>query len=751
MTSLRRLFLPVPLAAWALFAQSPAVPARPAPPSAGAAALPASPAQVFGFRSFARQAALDREFLAVPDPALARHHLQVLTAVPHWASSPEDYATAVYVADQFKAAGLETRIVPYSVLIPRPVALQVEAFDSSGTKILSGLTPESPQSRDPRILPPFSSGSASGDLTAPVVYANYGRREDFDRLARVGIGVKGKIVLIRYGQIFRGTKIFLAEQAGAAGVLLFTDPADASLPDVQAYPDGPNPPETAVQRGSVQFLSIYPGDPTTPGVASVPSLPAPDRIPVNKLQYDLPSIPSQPISALDAVPILRALAGPQVPDSWQGSAIGSPYHIGSPELPVTVHMHVAFDTRLRTIWDVIGRIPGIADPGELVVVGNHRDAWVYGAVDPSSATASLLETVQGLGVLRAHGWRPRRTIVIASWDAEEQGLIGSTEWVEQHMDELRHAVAYFNIDMAASGPNFVSAAVPSLHRFLREIAAEVPASSGNGSVLDQWLAQQTGSAGGSPSASPATAKVAQQGPSAAAANAPADQTGLAAPRRASVPRFGDLGSGSDYSPFLDHAGVPSTDIGSDGPFGVYHSIFDNFDWYARFVDPDFSLAVQQARILGLEALHMADADVLPTDELAYARSIRSYIEQARKRAASRGLSADFSPALSAADSFLAAANTAHNLQLAPPLEPGRLNGALIASEHSLLIPEGLPQRPWYRHAIYAPGLLTGYSPEVLPGINDAIDAGDASRLQAQLAALTDALHRADDALASASR
>lgn len=674
---------------------------------------------------------------------LAREHLKTLTAVPHWASSPEDYATAVYVAERFKTAGLETEIVPYSVLLPRPTSLLVEAFDVSGAKIFSGPGAESPQP-DPRVLPPFHSGSASGDVTAAVVYANYGRQQDYARLAQLGIDVKGKIVLVRYGQIFRGTKVYLAQQAGAAGVLIFTDPVDSSAAGASAYPDGPNPPPTAVQRGSVQFLPIYPGDPTTPGIASTPTLPEADRIPRNKLQYDLPSIPSQPLSAADAVPILRALSGAAAPPNWQGSALGSPYHLGSTEAPVTVHMRLAFDVRLHTIWDVIGRIPGTVERDQLVIAGNHRDAWVYGAADPASGTAAMLETVHGLGVLLRSGWRPRRTVIVASWDGEEEGLIGSTEWVEQHMAELGHAVAYFNVDVAASGPAFVSAAVPSLRRFVREIAAEVPSATGAGSVLDMWIAQQS-SAGISISETPSV--MSGKGPSATEANALGGHTQATG----ELPRFGDLGSGSDYSPFLDHAGVPATDVGSDGPFGVYHSAYDNFDWYTRFIDPRFALIVQQSRIIGLEIMHMADADVVPEDELAYADAIRSYIDQARVRAKLRGMNLDFSAALSAADAFLTAARATQDRQRDPRQNVAGVNEALIRAEHALVVPEGLPQRPWYRQAIYAPGLDTGYAPEVLPGVNDAIDARNAARAAEQLAKLAAALQLATSSLEAASR
>ena len=360
------------------------------------AALPlaAAPSHLFGFRDPRREIALDRQFLAVPSASLAREHLKTLTAAPHWASSSGDYATAVYVAERFKAAGLQTEIVPYSVLLPKPTSLSIQAFDASGAQILSGPGAESSHP-DPRALPPFSSGSASGDVTAPVVYANYGRREDFARLAQLGISVKGKIALVRYGQIYRGTKVYLAQKAGAVGVLIYTDPADSSTAGEKAYPDGPNPPPGAVQRGAVQFLTIYPGDPSTPGVASTPALRAAERIPDSKLQYDLPSIPTQPLSAADAVPILRALAGHEVPHEWQGAAVGSSYHLGSAEAPVIVHMRLAFDRRLRTIWDVIGRIPGTAEPQQWVIAGNHRDAWVYGAADPSSGTAAMLEAVHG--------------------------------------------------------------------------------------------------------------------------------------------------------------------------------------------------------------------------------------------------------------------------------------------------------------------------------------------------------------------
>jgi N-acetylated-alpha-linked acidic dipeptidase len=737
----------LPLTAFLLFlghalrlpAQEPArQPAAPAAQSDGAPATPASPgtpASVFGFRDFTRQSLLDAEFLAVPDPKLAQQHLQTLTASPHWASSPEDYATALYVEGRFKAAGLQTEIVPYRVLLNKPSSILIEAFDDTGKKILSNPTREhvdlpagSAAARfqdDPRILPGFSSSSPSGDVTAPVVYANYGRLSDFQRLASLGVSVKGRIVIVRYGENFRGVKVYIAQQYGAIGVLIYSDPEDDGSKAGQTYPDGPWRPDSAVQRGSVQFIPIYPGDPTTPGVASTPTLPESARIPLDKLQYDLPSIPVNPLSSADAAPILRALGGPGVPRDWQGG-LNFPYRLGG-DTSVTVHMRLLQDAQLRTIWDVIGKVPGASDSSQWVIMGNHRDAWVYGAADPNSGTAAMLEAVHGLGVLLHQGWKPRRTIVVASWDAEEEGLIGSTEWVEQnlaapHSTDPIHAVAYLNTDVAVSGPDFKAAAVPSLRGFLREIASEVPSPAG-GTVFQQWKKEETRKPASAPSGDPDDDSHLDPGP-----------------------HIGELGSGSDYTPFLQHEGVPSTDIGSDGPYGVYHTVYDNYDWFARFADPSFAYLQQQARILGLEVLHMADADVLPFDDQLYADQIRSYLDQAQTRARTLNLTLDFSAALAAADRFAAAAHSIHQRQLAPPRDAAALDRALSSAERALLIPEGLPRRPWYRHSIYAPGEFTGYSAVAIPGVNEAIDALDPARAQTQLAALAQALSRAATAI-----
>ena len=695
-----------------------------------------------GYRDFSSQAKWDAVFLAVPDPVLAGRHLKILTAEPHWASSPEDYKTALYVAGKFKDAGLETEIVPYRVLLNKPSKILIEAFDAQGHKLMSGPTPEHVETtedggdsfqNDPRILPAFSGGSPSGDVTAPVVYANYGTLSDFKYLVAHGVSVKGKIVLVRYGADFRGVKVYIAQQFGAAGMLIYSDPSEDGYFLGDAYPRGPYRPEFAVQRGSTQFLPIYPGDPETPGVASTPDLPDSKRIPFNKLQYDLPSIPVNPLSYGDATPILRTLAGQNSPRAWQG-ALPFAYHLGSADadLKVTVHMHLEQDYALRTIWDVIGRIPGTSrtEAGQLVIAGNHRDAWVYGAADPSSGTAAMLESVHGLGELLKQGWRPRRTIVIASWDAEEEGLIGSTEWVEQHAAQLNHAVAYFNTDVGVSGPSFNAASVPSLKPFLREVTREVSSPLG-GSVYEQWQKDQAIET----SRRHRTANSDNRPVRARTENIDDD-----------VP-VGDLGSGSDYTPFLQHVGVPSTDIGSSGAYGVYHSAFDDYTWFTRFADPTFAYEQQQARVFGLEVLHMADADVLPYDYRLYGREIASYIVFAQRRSLSlvsgnAPATLDFGPALAAANRFTAAGTAIHALETNPPADPTALNQALRAVETALLNPQGLPRRPWYKHTIYAPGEFTGYAAVVIPGVNEAIEASDDARAQTQLNCLTLALNRA---------
>jgi N-acetylated-alpha-linked acidic dipeptidase len=592
---------------------------------------------------------------------------------------------------------------------------------------MTGPTPEhvagDPYQDDPRVVMAFNGGSASGDVAGEVIYANYGSFEDFQYLDSQHIDLRGKIVLCRYGANFRGIKVYLAQQRGAAGVLIYSDPQDDGYFKGDAYPNGPWRPETAIQRGSVQFLPLYSGDAETPGVASTLDLPDSARIP--RADTNQPHIVSIPISYYDAMPILKALKGQGVPQGWQG-ALPFRYHLGAltGSGSVKVHLVSQQDYQRRIIWDVIGKIPGSTYPNDWVIVGNHRDAWVYGAADPSSGTAAMLETVHGVGALLKQGWRPSRTILFCSWDAEEEGLIGSTEWVEQHAIPLERAVAYFNTDVAVSGPDFSAAAVPSLKQFIREVTRSVPSAStsaaSGATVYDQWKNVHSNTD----------------------EHHPANSTGEA--------EIGDLGSGSDFTPFFQHVGVPSSDIGSQGPYGVYHSVFDNYAWFTQNADPHFVYLQQMARVLGLEAIRMADAPVLPYDYVSYARSISSYIEAAKHRAGAGGFGTlDFAPVLAAAGHFAAAAQKIHDRQMAPSADPTRLNLALRQAETAFISQAGLPNRPWYRHTIYAPGEYTGYAAVVLPGVNEAIDSKDQPLAAQQLAVLTQALERAAQTLESA--
>lgn len=685
-----------------------------------------------GYKDFSSQAKIDAAFLAVPSARLAGEDLKALTAAPHIAGSKEDHDTAEFVAAKFRAAGLDTTIVPYVAWMNLPKEIRVQATDADGNVLMTGPTPEhvagDRYDNDPRVTVPFNGSSPSGDVTAGVVYANYGRPEDFAALDRMGVSVKGKIVVVRYGENYRGVKVYLAQQRGAAGVLIYSDPADDGFYRGDEYPKGPYRPPTGAQRGSVEYMFLYPGDATTPGIASTPNLPVSKRIPPDKSQV-LPKIPATPLSWHDAEPILRALGGRSVPAGWQG-ALPFTYHLGGTN-SVRVHMLLKQDYAFRTIWDVIGRIRGTEDPNAWVIAGNHRDAWVYGAVDPNSGTAAMLESVRGVGDLLKGGWRPKRTIIFASWDAEEEGLIGSTEWAEAHAAELTHAVAYFNMDVGVSGPDFEASAVPSLKQFVREVTMQTPSAS-TGTVYEQWQLAQTEAHG-------------KQHNSLAFnehREGSADQQGV---------RIGDLGSGSDYTPFFQNSGVPSTDISSSGPYGVYHSVFDNYQWFVQNADPSFAYERQQARVFGLEALNMADIDVLPYDYVTYARQIQQYLADAQKKAANDEVQLDFAAANTAVQRLLAAGQVIRKRQENPSGDESALNTALRQSAEDLLSPQGLPNRPWYKHTIYAPGQYTGYEAVVIPGVNEAIDAGQQKTAQQQLAILAAALDRAAGTLENAAK
>ncbi len=652
--------------------------------------------------------------------------MKTLTSEPHMAGTPGDRKTAEYVARKFHEWGFETEIVEYRVWMNYPAEVSIVATTSAGV-IMHGPTREHVEGDtfqdDPRVVMPFSAYSPSADLEAEVVYANYGRPEDFDRLKELGIDVHGKLVLVRYGENFRGVKVFMAQEAGAAGVLIYSDPIDDGYFRGDVYPLGPWRPDTGVQRGTIEFGFEHPGDPTTPGWPSTRDARRVDA----DLSPDVPKIPATPISYHDASPILQALGGPESPREWQG-ALPFTYHLGPG--PVKVKLHLKQDYAYRNIWDVIARARGSIWPDELVIAGAHRDAWVYGAVDPISGTTAMLEAARGIGHLLQTGWRPKRTLIFASWDAEEQGLIGSTEWVEQHEKELASAAAYFNVDTGAVGPNFRASAVPSLREFLREIAKGVPSPKG-GTLYDAWRTS---------------------------ARRDNEQQSNKA-----TPEVGNLGSGSDFTSFLDHSGVPSTDVRSNGNYGVYHSAFDNFAWYKKFGDTNFVYTQEIARVYGLQMLRMGNADVLPYDYEAYGKEIGIYLDAAEKLAAEHlgDKSPSFAAARAASNRFAQAGAAIKNAAQPASRVPDddirssrstadleRLNKALMATERALLLPAGLPRRPWFRHAIYAPADLKGYSASTIPGVNEAIQRNDAVTAAEQLNELTKALNRAAEVLES---
>jgi N-acetylated-alpha-linked acidic dipeptidase len=671
--------------------------------------------RIYGFtaRSSAIERGVERRFLTLPSPEKARDAHAFLTADPHVAGSPRDRVLAGWVRDRWREYGLEqVETTEYNVLLPYATDVSVEMVAPASWR---ASLKEDPVAGDPFSARdtgiPYHAYSASGEVTAPVVYAGGGNPDDYDWLAARGIDVKGKIALVRYSvpYSYRGFKALTAERRGAAGLLIYSDPADDGFKKGKAYPDGPWGPESHIQRGGVVYDFLVPGDPLTPGWASLPGA----RRIAARDAVSLPKIMSVPLSWKDARPILEALKGPEAPAAWRGG-LPIAYHVGAG--PATVHMRVRMDDAVRPIWTVTARITGTTYPDQLVIAGNHRDAWVYGGVDPSSGSASLMELARSLGLLARQGMKPKRTIVLASWDAEEFTLTSSTEWGEQHERDLAaHAVAYINVDSSVSGQAFTSSAVPTLNRLVSDVAD---------AVLD-------------PDTGQSIAAVARRaGPRAASALPTAGGTDLVNNR---------LGSGSDYTVFLNFIGVPVIDMSFSGPYGVYHSAYDNHLWMTKFGDPGFRYHAAMTRLWGLMTLRLANADIVPLDYTAYAARIREFVDEVAARA--RSDRDALAPARQAAERFAAAADRmARRVDAA--LQPATadrarataITRALMEAERALIDHNGIPGRPWYRHLIYAPKAT--YAPELLPGVAEALDAGNRAQLADQVARLAAALDRA---------
>lgn len=679
---------------------------------------------ISGFRSsrVQEELQLERHLQGLPSAARAEENLRHLTSEPHMAGTEASHKVAEWLLDQYRSFGFDADIVTYSAWFPLPREVKLELTAPELKSLASAEQPfeQDQDTYDKRAVAGFNTYSPSGDVTAPVVYVNYGMQDDYRELASRGVSVEGKIAIARYGQGFRGIKAKLAEEHKAAGLILYSDPQDDGSVAGDTFPNGPWRPATGVQRGSVLYTQIYPGDPLTPGAGAASSA---GRVsPADAAA--LPRIPTMPISARDAAVILGNLGGRRVPRGWQGG-LPFTYHMG-PGV-ARAHMKIVMDYAQRPIYDVIAKLHG-ANDDEWVILGNHHDAWVFGAADPGSGTASMLEAARALGELVRGGWKPRRTIVICAWDAEEPGLIGSTEWVAANRAELQaKAVAYINTDVGVTGPNFSAAATPSLKEFVREAARQVADPANKGSVYEAWRGRMMRSFG-------ETRGTARKSPKAeSAGEAP----------------IGALGAGSDFSPFLDYAGIPSIDIGFGGDYGVYHSLYDDFYWMKHFGDPTFAYHAALARILGTLAVRLDEADVLPFDYSAYASEISQVQSNLAARAAQQGNQpASLKPVAQASAELSASASRA-SLSLrtvgAAWLDPAKakeLNRALVSVEQELLTQDGLTGRPWFKHTIYAPGSYAGYAPEAMPGVSESLDRNDTATLRIEAESLSAALRRA---------
>jgi N-acetylated-alpha-linked acidic dipeptidase len=651
---------------------------------------------------------LEQQFKAIPNPDEEKRQHRIFTAEPHLAGSKRNNDLANYIADEWRKQGLEDVIVRrYDVYSTEPrntflemvapiyyrASLREESFDAD------------PDTKNPRVSSAWSGMSISGEVTAPVVYAHSGNPDDYDVLRKNGIDVKGKIVLVRYSNpySYRGFKALTAEREGAAAILIYSDPQEDGYKKGKPVPDGPWGPESHIQRGAITYDFMVPGDPLTPGWASVPGA---KRIPLGEA-VSLPKIMALPLSWKDARPLLENMGGEIAPHDWQGG-LPIEYHLGGQQ--ARVHLKIEMDNSIRPYYVTEARIRGAELPDEWVVLGNHRDAWVYGGVDPSSGTASMMEMTRALGQLLKGGLRPRRTLVICSWDGEEIGLTGSTEWGEQFANELREkAVAYINVDSSTSGPNLDGSAVASLAPMLVETTRSLQDPSGK-SLYDAWKQS-------------ALRKKGEE-----------NVTGEVPDYKLADTR---IGSGSDHTVFLNFVGMPVISLGFEGPYGVYHSMYDDFYWMNHFGDPGYRYHTLMSQLWGVLALRLANADFLPFDFANYASNIRDFIHDLAK---GKDLSQlDLDSTLEGTDQFAAAGHHL-NQMLGQTLAAGSLsadqidalNRGMMQVERNWLNPDGIPGRPWFKHMLY--GARYTYAHLELPGLAEAVEKKDwaTARQQAQL-------------------
>jgi N-acetylated-alpha-linked acidic dipeptidase len=674
---------------------------------------------------------------AIPSPENLRAYMQRLSARPHHVGSAYDKDNDEWIAAKFKEFGLDAHIQSFDVLFPTPKERAVELVEG-GPKFTAKLQelalPEDPtSSQQAEQLPTYNAYSIDGDVTAPLVYVNYGIPEDYEQLEHMGISVKGKIVIARYYHSWRGIKPKVAAEHGAVGCLIYSDPHEYGFQQGDTFPGGPWRPKDGVQRGSVADMPVYPGDPLTPGVGATKNA---KRLKVEEAPT-ITKIPVLPISYADAQPLLAALTGRTAPEGWRGG-LGVTYHVGPG--PAKVHLKVKSNWDIKPVYDVIVKIPGAIYPDEWVIRGNHHDAWVNGADDPVAGMIAVMEEGRALGQLLKAGWKPKRTIILCAWDGEEPGLLGSTEWAEEHAEELRtHAVAYINSDSNARGYLNIQGS-HTLEKFSNDVARDI---SDPETKLSVWKRSQL-----------------RQIADAKTADARQEL------RQRHDLRIGALGSGSDYTSFLQHDGVASLNIGFGGEDGggIYHSIYDDFYWYTHFSDSDFVYGRALAQTGGTMVMRLADADLLPFEFGDFADTMQSYVKELktlaqktrdeiaeRNREIEEGLFTatndprrplvppvvenappylNFAPLDNAVDAVsrsaaeyrkaLEKANANGGSALASA-SLAQVNRMLIESERRLTTPEGLPNRGWFKHQLYAPGFYTGYAAKTMPAVRESIE------------------------------
>ena len=719
------------------------------------------PMRGFTTASARTQREWEAKFRAIPEPSRMREAMRRLAARPHHLGSPYGKDNAEWLRDQFASYGWDARIERFDVLFPTPRVRVLELVSPVRfrARLEEPILREDPTSNQrAEQLPTYNAYSGEGDVTAPLVYVNYGVPADYEELDRRGISVKGAIVIARYGGSWRGIKPKVAYEHGAVGALIYSDPKDDGYAEGETYPNGPYRPRDGVQRGSVLDMPTYPGDPLTPGVGASPGAKRLDR----KDAITIMKIPVMPISYADAQPLLQALTGPVVPPSWRGG-LPITYRMGPGS--ARVHLHLEFDWKQTPLYNVIATLKGSTLPDEWVMRGNHHDGWVNGAEDPISGMVAELEEARALGELVKQGWKPKRTIVYMAWDGEEPSLLGSTEWVEEHMVDMRaKGVFYLNTDGNGRGA-LNAAGSHALERFVTEVAGEVMDPERNVSVLQRQRMTEV-------------------------------MNGNAEARSARDLRIEALGSGSDFTPFLQHAGVPTLNIGFGGEDGggIYHSIYDSFAWYTRFSDTSFVYGRALAQVAGMMVMRVANADLLPAEFGNLAATTRRYlgevtslrettakaIEELNQRVAEgafavtndprRPLKAptaqlpaphlNFSPVQNAADSLTRVAERFEKAYASLPGSTGstgsttaltQVNALLRQSDQVMLIPGGLPRREWYQHALYAPGYYTGYGVKTMPGVREAIEQKDWKLADEQIGKLSAALLREADLIARAAQ